>query len=287
VTHSARATSRACGNAACSPQAEPGRPKNSALPGVSATSKQVPSIATSRRPARNTPASPRRPAASQRGQTDPAPARNPAAPWPERSPTSTEPDTAHTTPTPTTSHRPAPHTRPRTSPPRTAPSRSRSTRPRERATHDAAPACGPTPRSPHRPPPPGTPASTDQPTPNPTTGDQRPASPTQNAAYPPAPDTSPPADHANPAHPKFIGGSRLSDRKGTSHVGPSRAVTAQHAPQADYGDRVCSQESERRVPFRRAIVCSHSSTGPCPRAHVTVKVCELREIDSCAGCRTR
>jgi len=55
VTHSARATSRACGNTACSPQTEPERPKNSALPDMSATSKQDPSIATNRRPTRNAP----------------------------------------------------------------------------------------------------------------------------------------------------------------------------------------------------------------------------------------
>ena len=55
VPHSANATTRACGNAACSPLFTPGRPKNSSLPAVSATSRHVPSIATSRRPANHTP----------------------------------------------------------------------------------------------------------------------------------------------------------------------------------------------------------------------------------------
>ncbi|GAB6855919.1 hypothetical protein JCM13591A_00240 [Microbacterium xylanilyticum] len=55
AAHSASATTRAIGNAACSPLLTAGRPKCSALPGVSATSRQVPSIATRRRPARNAP----------------------------------------------------------------------------------------------------------------------------------------------------------------------------------------------------------------------------------------
>jgi hypothetical protein len=55
VPHSANATTRACGNAACSPLFTPGRPKNSAFAAVSATSRQVPSTATSRRPASHTP----------------------------------------------------------------------------------------------------------------------------------------------------------------------------------------------------------------------------------------
>src|SRR3954454_22783355 len=54
VPHSANATTRACGNAACSPLFTPGRAKYSAFAAVSATSRQVPSIATRRRPASHT-----------------------------------------------------------------------------------------------------------------------------------------------------------------------------------------------------------------------------------------
>lgn len=54
VPHSANATTRACGKAACSPLLTPGRPKCSAFTGVSATSRHVPSIAISRRPASQT-----------------------------------------------------------------------------------------------------------------------------------------------------------------------------------------------------------------------------------------
>lgn len=55
VPHSANATTRACGNAACSPLFTPGRPKYSSLAGVSATSRHIPSMATRRRPASQTP----------------------------------------------------------------------------------------------------------------------------------------------------------------------------------------------------------------------------------------
>ncbi len=55
VPHSANATTRAIGNAACSPLLTPGRPKCSVFAVVSATSRQVPSIATRRRPASHTP----------------------------------------------------------------------------------------------------------------------------------------------------------------------------------------------------------------------------------------
>jgi len=55
VPHSANATTRACGNAACSPLFTPGRPKYPSLCGVSATSRHNPSIATSRRPASHVP----------------------------------------------------------------------------------------------------------------------------------------------------------------------------------------------------------------------------------------
>ena len=61
MPHSANATTRACGNAACSPLLTPGRPKCSAFAGVSATSRQVPSIATNRRPASHTPGAPSAP----------------------------------------------------------------------------------------------------------------------------------------------------------------------------------------------------------------------------------
>jgi hypothetical protein len=53
VPHSANATNRTCGNAERSPLDVPGRPKNSSLATLSATSSIVPSIATNRRPARN------------------------------------------------------------------------------------------------------------------------------------------------------------------------------------------------------------------------------------------
>ena len=55
VPHPASATTRACGNAACSPLLTPGRPKCSAFKVVSATSRHIPSIATNRRPASHTP----------------------------------------------------------------------------------------------------------------------------------------------------------------------------------------------------------------------------------------
>ena len=55
VPHSASATTRACGNAACSPLLTPGRPKAAAFTGVSAISRHVPSTATNRRPASHTP----------------------------------------------------------------------------------------------------------------------------------------------------------------------------------------------------------------------------------------
>ena len=51
VPHSASATSRACGNADCSPLLTPGRPNHDAFSTLSATSTVVPSIATNRRPA--------------------------------------------------------------------------------------------------------------------------------------------------------------------------------------------------------------------------------------------
>jgi len=55
VPHSANATTRACGNAACSPLFTPGRPKWASFAVVSATSRHIPSIATNRRPASHTP----------------------------------------------------------------------------------------------------------------------------------------------------------------------------------------------------------------------------------------
>src|SRR5674476_1268694 len=54
VPHSANATTLACGNAACSPLLTPGRPKCAVFAAVSATSRHIPSIATSRRPASHT-----------------------------------------------------------------------------------------------------------------------------------------------------------------------------------------------------------------------------------------
>src|SRR5680860_1219635 len=49
VPHSASATSRSCGNAPTpSPRPDPGRPNSASLSGVSATSRQVPSMLTSR-----------------------------------------------------------------------------------------------------------------------------------------------------------------------------------------------------------------------------------------------
>jgi Sigma-70 region 2 len=47
---SARPTTRTCGNAACSPRCVFGRPNAAALAGVSATSRVVPSIASTRYP---------------------------------------------------------------------------------------------------------------------------------------------------------------------------------------------------------------------------------------------
>ncbi len=58
VPHSASATRRACGYADCSPRLEAGRVQCSAFAGVSGTSRQVPSIATSRRPANQDPGVP-------------------------------------------------------------------------------------------------------------------------------------------------------------------------------------------------------------------------------------
>ena len=55
VPHSASATSRAWGNADCSPLFTPGRPKYAVFSWVSATSSVVPSMATSRRPANHDP----------------------------------------------------------------------------------------------------------------------------------------------------------------------------------------------------------------------------------------
>jgi len=55
VPHSANATTLACGNAARSPLLTPGRPKCAVFAAVSATSRHIPSIATSRRPASHTP----------------------------------------------------------------------------------------------------------------------------------------------------------------------------------------------------------------------------------------
>lgn len=55
VPHSAIATTRAWGNAARSPFITPGRPNHSSFSAVSATSRQVPSIATIRRPASQAP----------------------------------------------------------------------------------------------------------------------------------------------------------------------------------------------------------------------------------------
>src|SRR3954469_730479 len=55
VPHSTKPTSRAWGNADRSPFAVPGRPKNASFSSLSATSKVVPSIDTSRRPANHAP----------------------------------------------------------------------------------------------------------------------------------------------------------------------------------------------------------------------------------------
>ena len=58
VPHSATATTRAWGKAACSPLMTPGRPKKAAFSAVSATSRHVPSMATSRRPPSQAPGVP-------------------------------------------------------------------------------------------------------------------------------------------------------------------------------------------------------------------------------------
>ena len=58
VPHSAKASTRTCGNAALSPLFTPGRPNSASLTSVSATSRHVPSIATNRRPASHAPGVP-------------------------------------------------------------------------------------------------------------------------------------------------------------------------------------------------------------------------------------
>ncbi len=136
VPHSANATSRACGNAACSPLFTSGRPKNSSFCGVSATSRQVPSIATSRRPAMNDPDVPGHASgtAARANNAAPAPAR--AGPrLKDRRPARAARRTP-ASPRPTTRPSAAPG-HPRTSPPRTGPCRSRSTSSTVTATPDA------------------------------------------------------------------------------------------------------------------------------------------------------
>ena len=90
VPHSASATSRACGNAACSPLFTPGRPNHSAFSAVSATSRHGP-VDRHQPPPRQpcTRACRRRRAAQPPAGTAPPSARGPAAPGPGRSPTST------------------------------------------------------------------------------------------------------------------------------------------------------------------------------------------------------
>src|SRR5665647_3024927 len=158
----------------CSPR---GGPKNAAFSEVSATSMQLPSIATIRRPAgcRRQPgtphASPVSRSAWRPGRTTPPTASTPAGRAPERSPTSTATCSSPPNPKPTTAHRStgsAPH--PHTSPRCTAPSRSQSTPSPAPATTDDAARYGPLQRSPHcRPNPAGTPGSAPPPTPDRTT----------------------------------------------------------------------------------------------------------------------
>ena len=145
VPHSATATNRACGNAAFSPLFTPGRPKNSSLTGVSATSRQVPSIATSRRPASHTPGVSGPPIGRATRANNAANGSDPnrSRAWKIADLPGNRYCSA--TPTPTTTHRSAATTRPHTSPPSTAPSRSRSTPSPAPATTDDAARCAPTP----------------------------------------------------------------------------------------------------------------------------------------------
>ena len=183
VPHSANATTRAWGNAACSPLFTPGRPKNAVFAVVSATSRHVPSIATSRRPASHTPGvvavaiglATR--ANNAANGSDPSRARA----WKIAD---FDGNLRLPTPRPTTAHRSAAPARPHRSPRSTAPSRSRSTPSPAPATTDAAARSAPPRRSPHRPAPAGTPASAPPPTPDPTTDDPTPASSIQHEACP-------------------------------------------------------------------------------------------------------
>ena len=184
VPHSANATTRACGNAACSPLFTPGRPKCSALASVSATSRHIPSTATSRRPANHTPGVASTPIGratrSNNAASGSAPSR--ARAW-KIADLLGSGSTSRSSPRPTTAHRSTARARPHTTPRSTTPSRSRSRPSPAPATTGAAARSGRPQRSPHRPAPAGTPASAPPPTPDPTDGDPSPASSTQHAAY--------------------------------------------------------------------------------------------------------
>ena len=184
VPHSANASTRACGNAACSPLFTPGRPKNSAF--VDACPRHpgsVPSIATIRRPASHTPGVARHPTGGRPERTSPATAPTPTGPAPGRSPTYS----ADGTPPPTRRPRQPigqlrQHVLIRTLGVQRHPDREIRHHPRRQRPMTLLASDQPQ-RSPHRPDPAGTPGSAPPPTPDPTTGDPTPASSTQRAAY--------------------------------------------------------------------------------------------------------
>ena len=183
VPHSANATNRACGNAACSPLFTPGRPKNSAFPvcrphpGSPVDRDQTPP----RQPHPGVSADPN--GAATRANSAPA-APTPAEHGPGRSPTSTaavrlRPSRGPRQPV----GQQRQHILIRALGVQRHPDREVRHRPRRQRPMTLL---GPTRtrRSPHRPDPAGTPASTHPPTPDPTTDDPTPASSTQHAAHP-------------------------------------------------------------------------------------------------------
>jgi hypothetical protein len=170
------------GNTACSPLLTPGRPKNEAFSSLSATSRQVPSIATRRRPTNHEPGE----SGVARGRaTRTNSSRTGSAPSRARAWKIADFDaltTTRTTSTTTTSRRSAGRARPRRSLPSTTPSRWRTTPSPLPATSGSAARFAPPQRSLRPPGPVGTPWSTSQRTPSPTDGGPRPASPIQHEA---------------------------------------------------------------------------------------------------------
>ena len=187
VAHSAKATTRACGNADCSPLFTPGRPKNASFSAVSATIQTGP--VDRDQPATGHPSRAVAPAAGSTpiGAGDPLEQRlQRLRPKPRpgledrrlRSATRAAPASPRPTPARQSTEPAHPHRSRRN----TTPSRSRSTPSPAPADSGCAAPCAPPQRSPHQPAPAGTPASTPPPTPDPTTDDPTPASPTPHAA---------------------------------------------------------------------------------------------------------